>query len=56
MEKNGTLLNSEELADFDNYVMNIIPPELFELFFFDGEQIADYFWGKMETKELKMHL
>ncbi len=28
VEKNGTLLNSEELADFDNYVMNIIPPEL----------------------------
>lgn len=26
VEKNGTLLNSEELADFDNYVMNIIPP------------------------------
>ena len=53
VEKNGTLLNSEELADFDNYVMNIIPPELFELFFFDGEQIADYFLGENGNERVK---
>lgn len=41
--KNGIRLSEEKMADFENYVMNIIPPELFDLFFFDGEQIADYF-------------
>lgn len=53
VEKNGILLNSEELSDFDNYVMNIIPPELFDLFFFDGEQIADYFLGENGNERVK---
>lgn len=53
VEKNGRLLNNEELADFDNYVMNIIPPELFDLFFFDGEQIADYFLDENGNERVK---
>lgn len=51
--RNGLLLTEEELADFDNYVMNIIPPELFDLFFFDGEQIADYFLGADGNERVK---
>lgn len=53
VEKNGVILSSEELADFDNYVMNIIPPELFDLFFFDGEQIADYFLDENSNERIK---
>ena len=33
--------------------MNIIPPELFDLFFFDGEQIADYFLGGNGNERVK---
>ena len=51
--KNGSLFSEEERADFDNYVINIIPPELFDLFFFDGEQIADYFLGENGNKRVK---
>lgn len=43
--KNEMELDEEEMSDFDNYLLNIIPPELFDMFFFDGEQIADYFLG-----------
>ena len=39
--KNGIELEAEEVIDFENYLLNLIPPELFELYFFDGEQIAD---------------
>lgn len=53
IEKNGSILTNEELADFDNYIMNIIPPELFDLFFFDGEQIADYFLGENGSERVK---
>ena len=41
--KNEVLLNEDEVNDFDNYILNIIPPELFELYFFDGEKITGYF-------------
>lgn len=41
--KDETLLNEDEVNDFDNYILNIIPPELFELYFFDGEKITGYF-------------
>lgn len=52
-KKNGVLLEEEQIADFENYVMNIIPPELFDLFFFDGEQIADYFLGEDGNERVK---
>lgn len=51
--KNGTNLSSEEIYDFDNFMMNIIPPELFELYFFDGEQIADFFLDETGNEKIK---
>lgn len=51
--KNSGELNEEEIADFDNYLLNIIPPELFDMFFFDGEQIADYFLGEGGSEKVK---
>ena len=41
--KNGEVMNSEEIADFEKYLLSLIPPELFNLYFFDGEKIADFF-------------
>ncbi len=51
--KNRIELDEEEIADFDNYLLNIIPPELFDMFFFDGEQIADYFLGEGGSEKVK---
>ncbi len=51
--KNSVELNEEEIADFENYLLNIIPPELFDMFFFDGEQIADYFLGDDGSEKVK---
>jgi len=41
--KNGTLLDPDETGDFEKFIFNLIPPELFNLYFFDGEKIADFF-------------
>lgn len=41
--RNEIELSAEEIVDFENYLLNLIPPELFNLYFFDGEQIADFF-------------
>lgn len=51
--KNSVELNEVEIADFENYLLNIIPPELFDMFFFDGEQIADYFLGEDGSEKVK---
>lgn len=53
VSKNGAELSEDELAEFDNYLLNIIPPELFDLFFFDGEQIADYFLDENGSETVK---
>ena len=36
VSKNGNVLNGDEINDFDNYLLSIIPPELFDLYFSDG--------------------
>ena len=41
--KNDIVLNEDEKADFEKYLLSLIPPELFNLYFFDGEKIADFF-------------
>lgn len=41
--KDSIALNEDEINDFENYILSIIPPELFDLYFFDGEKITGYF-------------
>lgn len=43
VKRNGVTLAENEVADFEKYLFNIIPPELFNFYFFDGEKIADFF-------------
>jgi len=44
--KDNTLLNDEEKADFDNYLLQTIPPALFNFHFFDGENISEFLFSK----------
>jgi len=53
VHRNGRALESDEIYDFENFLMNIIPPELFELYFFDGEQIADFFLADSGNERIK---
>lgn len=43
--KNGEKLQDDELLDFNNYLQLLIPPDMFNFYFFDGESIADFFLG-----------
>lgn len=47
--KNGHPLEEEELLNFQNYLIHLIPPDMLKLYFFDGEKIADYFLGDKEV-------
>ena len=51
--KNGTLLEKEETADFEKFILSLIPPELFNLYFFDGEKIADFFLNEGGSTRVK---
>lgn len=46
--QNGKALTEAELANFQNYLLHLIPPDLLNLYFFDGERIADYFLKDQE--------
>ena len=51
--KNGTPLSTEAVADFEKYLLSLIPPELFNLYFFDGEKIADFFLEEGSNARIK---
>lgn len=44
--KDGTLLTTEQMQDFDNYLMQIIPPALFDFHFFDGEKVSNFVFDR----------
>lgn len=47
--QNGRQLGLDELLNFQNYLIHLIPPDMLKLYFFDGEKIADYFLGEKEV-------
>lgn len=44
--KDGDLLTAEQMQDFDNYLMQIIPPALFNFHFFDGEKVSNFVFDR----------
>lgn len=54
--KNGEAIDADEMEYFESYILDLIPPELFELYFFDGEQIADYFLEDKNNERIKTAL
>ena len=49
----GKDLNDEDKLYFDKYLKSVIPPSLFDFFFFDGEELSDFFTGKNASSNLK---
>ena len=51
--KNEALLDDESKLNFVNYLLSVIPPDMFNFYFFDGESIADFFLGNNGGKNFK---
>lgn len=51
--RNSRILSAGEIADFEKYLLSLIPPELFNLYFFDGEKIADFFMNEGSNARIK---
>ncbi|MDU5010745.1 MAG: AAA family ATPase [Clostridium botulinum] len=50
---NGKDLDDEDKLYFDKYLKSVLPPSLFDFFFFDGEELSDFFTGKSANANLK---
>lgn len=53
VKKNGSLIIRQEEEDFINYLLSIIPPDMFNFYFFDGESIAEFFLGTDGNKNFR---
>ncbi|MDU3721900.1 MAG: DNA sulfur modification protein DndD [Clostridium celatum] len=51
--KNRTVLNEDEVNYFNRYLQSVLPPSLFDFFFFDGEELTEFFIGKNSSNSLK---
>ncbi|WP_163853504.1 AAA family ATPase [Paenibacillus elgii] len=51
--RNDITLTYEETLPFENYLKSFMPPQLFDLFFFDGEQISKFFLEGNVSKNIK---
>ncbi|WP_010249534.1 DNA sulfur modification protein DndD [Acetivibrio cellulolyticus] len=51
--RNGINLSEEDHDRFENFLKTLIPPQLFDLFFFDGEKISDFFLDGNSSKNLR---
>ncbi len=53
VRKNGDLIIGQEEDDFINYLLSVIPPDMFNFYFFDGESIAEFFLGSDGNKNFR---
>lgn len=53
IKKNGELIIGQDEDDFINYLLSVIPPDMFNFYFFDGESIADFFLGTDGNKNFR---
>ena len=53
VRKNGEVIIGTEEDDFINYLLSIIPPDMFNFYFFDGESIAEFFLGSDGSKNFR---
>lgn len=51
--KDGIPLNEKDLDFFQNYLFTIIPPNLFDFFFFDGEEVGEFFSAGTYNRYIK---
>lgn len=51
--KNDKLINGDELINFVSYLDGIVSADLFNLFFFDGEKIGDYFLSSESNRNFR---
>ncbi len=53
VKTDGHIFDDQELSYFQNYLQGMIPPDLFEFFLFDGEEVGSIFSTSMYNSYVK---
>lgn len=51
--RNDVLLNETEKSDFQSYLMQLIPPDMFRFYFFDGESISGFVFNGVRNTDFR---
>ena len=51
--KDGETLSETEKSDFESYLLQTLPPNLFRFYFFDGEKISDFVFNRSKNSDFK---
>lgn len=51
--KDGIVLSETEKSDFESYLLQTLPPNLFRFYFFDGESISDFVFNSSKNSDFK---
>lgn len=51
--KDNTVLSETEKSDFESYLLQTLPPNLFRFYFFDGEKISDFIFNSNKNSDFK---
>lgn len=51
--RNGVALTETEKGDFENYILQLVPPDMFKFYFFDGERISDFVFNGVKNTDFK---
>lgn len=52
--KDGETLSETEKSDFESYLLQTLPPNLFRFYFFDGEKISDFVFNSSKNSDFKI--
>lgn len=53
LSKDGEYVSETEKSDFESFFLQIIPPDLFRFYFFDGEKISDFIFNRNKNSDFK---
>jgi len=51
--KDGILMSMSEKSDFESYLLQLIPPDMFKFYFFDGEQLSNFIFNGIKNTDFK---
>ena len=51
--KDGQIVSENEKSDFESFLLQLLPPNLFRFYFFDGEKISDFIFSGNKNSDFK---
>ena len=51
--RNGSIMTEVERSDFQSYLLQLIPPDMFRFYFFDGENISNFIFNGIKNTDFK---